>query len=162
MMWKQPLKYQEHFRVLCASLDSRLELAKQYVDGLDAGIDIEEGSGILFMKETLERVTKLVRFIQHCFVFSEKTCTADVVGLLQMKTISGTFESNLQDLVKSVPEWQRMTDEVVRTASSTVKLRPVLERVTEALQSSQSMTLSRLSAILEEVRTLQEGMRSQD
>ena len=168
-MWKAPEEFREHLLIISEVIRSKSPASLKalenplFAKGLTAGL-----SGVLFdqmMKSCLQRVDKILKFIQHALGngADQSTTKDDVLYLLEYKGNALDAETDLRHVVKTTPAWNSICDEVVRTAKSSTKLRPVLERVIESLKASAfNLTPSRLGAILDEMRELKNGMRKQD
>lgn len=84
-----------------------------------------------------------------------------VLWLLQFKASTTDPIMSLQDSVKSNSAWNSICNQCIRTSKTGVKLRPILGRVIDSLKGS-TFTAQKLTTLLEEVKELREGLRSQD
>lgn len=60
--------------------------------------------------------------------------------------------------MKSSQQWTQVIDEILRTAATSTKLRPVLDRALDALKA-QNMTCARLKELSDDVANCRNGMR---
>ena len=99
---------------------------------------------------TLQRLKlqweELQRFADSSCVLLVSVCSVegfqeisskDVVWLLSMKSNTmQDMEKSLKEIVTSVEEWKSMCDEIVRTAQSSLALRPELERLVDSFEEA--------------------------
>ena len=170
-MWRDgPDAFRTHLESLMTCMEARIELTKKvFEEDFSDIVTKAMASGMPALEapdswtDTLNRLVQIIKFTQYALGFpSQHDASAkDVVWLLQFRGQALDVETDLAGIVTSTPSWCAVCDEVIRTAKTSVQLRPVLERATESLQNP-DLTLSRMQTLLQEVDQLRAGMRKQD
>ena len=122
--------------------------------------------------KSLDRVEKLMRFFACIFCLNVDVAgkqmnfkfnpSSDMMWLLSF-TGSQALEKNISEILQT-GAWPKLVDEVVRTATTSVSLRPVRDRAVETLQwlgdgTVFSIAPERLGELVELVKKLNDGMR---
>ena len=125
-------------------------------------------SNLAEVDTAMGRVAKVCRFIMCSFGAScsvegfQEISSKDVVWLLSMKSNTmQDMEKSLKEIVTTTEEWKTICDEIVRTAQSSLALRPELERLIDSLKKP-GTTSTAFKDMFKVVRDLKAGMRAMD
>ena len=161
-MWAEPNEYKEYLTSFVDKVDARTKLTRTAIATAQEGDWEGAVEAWPCLTAFLDRVSGVVRFVRHVLGGGGADMkTEDVVYLLKYEGRSTDMEVLLRDAANNNRVWRSLCDECIRTAGSSVRLRPVLERLVDQLKNS-SLTASRLQNVVKEMKELQDGMRSQD
>ena len=128
------------------------------------------------LSDALKRVENIMKFIASSLMTTqdkEAFLQETGIGLSIQDTLSligytgkQQLEKGLAEIVQSNPFWKRVVDEIVKTADSSLRLQPELERTTSTLKSLSNgeidLTLQRLQDLTSVFGQLLKGMRMCD
>ena len=122
------------------------------------------------LNDCLQRLSQVMRFVASLMGLYPKELTQALgpQDVVHIASYSGKDfpEKSLQDLVTTNPHLQSLCQEVMRTATSSVKLLPERDRLSESLQGmiagTVDITADRLSTLLEQLPSLRKGLRRID
>eukprot|EP00435_Cladocopium_sp_Y103_P052701 s399_g16.t1 len=179
-MFIEPNKFGEHLRSIALLFLKAMDSAKKGIHSfqLQDSENFVPTSAFESVTDGLDRVEKVMRFIGS-LLFKPKQF--DQIAKLVRSTpldasqdclwlvgFSGKqqLEKGLQEIIAKSSQWSKLVDEVVKTASSSLKLKPQRDRAMETLLRIQSGQIDLSSERLEELNKLfpelMNGMRACD
>ena len=177
-MFSNPGKFTKHLCLMAQTFLGNLDSTEKALSNLqqqDSESLVQPGyfKGLL---EKLRRVQIIMKFIASSLMTTpekEEFLQETGIGLGIQDTLSligysgkELLEKGMAEIVQSNPFWKRVVDEIVKTADSSLRLQPELERTTSTLKSLSNgdidLTLQRLQDLTSQFAQLLKGMRMCD
>ena len=163
MMFTKVEQYTNHLRILAKALSNDETSCFEALDALrgkdSEGFVSEEAYEAV--TASCGRVQKICRFILGMLDINSTVSTQDVLWLVSYTGQGQALEKNLSELVRQ--HWNVMADEYVRTAATSVKLRPERDRTLQTLQGLENgsiqLTTERLEQLTDAIKAITSGMR---
>ena len=172
-MFTQIQDYPDHLKALATTFLNGLDQCEPTLDTLKEknSHDLVSDEAFGELESALARVRKLMRFVGSVCCIDEIDGTSDFKfnpkeDMMWLVSYKGKedLESGLAEIVLSNTAWQEITDEVVRTATTSMALRPERDRALETLNGMGdsklfSVSAERLSELIQLTPRLKSGMR---
>ena len=160
-------------RILLSLGPSRKALAALRAEDPDCCVDEKSFENVM---SSMERIEKLMKFTASLLLTSqERIVLANDCGLTLSPSEDAVYlvgyagkkslEKGLAEITQSNTTWKVLIEDVVRTANTSLKLKPEMDRIIDTLdgiESSGTLPTSRLQELNEVMPKLQSGMRRCD
>ena len=179
VMFTEPAKYSHHLKALSCGFLQSLISSRKAVTSLQAQDTESQVQGVWFerLSTALERSEKVMKFIGSLLMSSlERQTFCEQSGLsfspsedvLWLAAYNGKqpLEKGLLEIATASQIWKRNMDELVKTADSSLRLQPEMERTLTTLKAIASgemqLSLQKLKDLNEKFPQLLSGLRACD
>lgn len=162
-LFKEPEQWSKHLLSLANAFSSRMHASEVAFTGMISDSSYISLTSLESLRVQWDQLKNVMNFLLEALGPTIDS-TAEYKSVLWLLQFKGSFTDpimSLQDSVKSNSAWNSICNQCIRTAKTGVKLRPILGRVIDSLKG-RTFTAQKLTTLLEEVKELREGLRSQD